>query len=113
MTIALVTGGREYRDRESVNHFLDAEHAKRRFTHVITGGAAGADLLAHEWALSRGVQTVQCVANWAKHGKAAGPLRNAAMAALGPDIVYAFPGSTGTEDMVTRAMEAGIRVVRL
>ena len=31
---------------------------------------------------------------------------------LKPDLVVAFPGHLGTEDMVKRAMAAGVEVVR-
>ena len=47
-------------------------------------------------------------ADWTKHGKAAGPIRNQKMLDECPDLVVAFPGGKGTADMVRRAMKAGI-----
>lgn len=53
-------------------------------------------------------------ADWDRHGKAAGPIRNREMlAASEPDLVIAFVDkpltrSRGTHDMVTIAREAGI-----
>ena len=46
--------------------------------------------------------------------RGAGPERNARMLAEGrPDLVVAFPGGTGTADMVRRAKAAGVRVVEV
>ena len=53
-------------------------------------------------------------ADWAKHGRKAGPIRNQRMIDEGrPDLVVAFPGGTGTADMVERARVAGIRVIEI
>lgn len=80
---------------------------------VFHGNARGADALADRWARARGVAVFPVPAEWSKHGKAAGPKRNAAM--LGQvgsrGIVVAFPGGRGTADMVGRAKAAGIHVI--
>jgi len=111
MTKILVCGGRDYADRAFLEKFLDNQHGVFAFTHVIHGDAPGADKLAHHWALSRGVQAIACPANWAAHGRKAGPLRNRRMAELLPDWVYAFPGGAGTASMVKIAQERGIDVM--
>lgn len=81
---------------------------------IIHGGAAGADSSAGEWARSKyGVHEVKVNANWYLHGKAAGPMRNAAMLLLKPDLVIAFPGDRGTAHMVKLAREAGVEVVEI
>jgi hypothetical protein len=52
-------------------------------------------------------------AEWDKHGRAAGPIRNQQMLDDGkPDLVLAFAGGRGTDDMCRRAREAGIEVRR-
>lgn len=55
------------------------------------------------------------MADWKKHKKAAGPIRNQLM--LDSEIEHieecllvAFPGGKGTADMVRRAMRFGIEV---
>lgn len=51
-------------------------------------------------------------ANSRKHGRAAGPIRNQQMLDEGkPHLVVAFPGGTGTADMVRRAQAAGVLVL--
>lgn len=104
----LVCGGREYSDRNRVRKEL----MKLKPTRVIHGNARGADLLADAWARSVGVPADAYQAEWSKHGKFAGPLRNQRMLDEGrPDVVLAFPGGRGTADMVRRARAAGIKVI--
>lgn len=109
----LACGGRDFKGRQRVYDVLNAWHKERAITHLIHGGALGADTLAGQWAQTRGVQEVKCAANWTKHGKGAGPIRNRRMLELKPDIVIAFPGGRGTADMVKVAKEASIMVVEV
>lgn len=108
--IVLVTGGRRYFDKWTVWTTLDLLHAQRPITHLIHGGASGADTLADAWAEHRGVQPVACRALWDTLGKGAGHRRNFAMSQLRPDCVVAFPGGTGTASMLEVARAAGIDV---
>jgi hypothetical protein len=99
-----VCGGRTYSAREFMWRRLDRIHAWRGVTHVIHGAAPGADTLAKEWAAARGIAVTGWPADWPKHGKAAGPIRNRAMLYEGkPDICAAFPGGRGTRDMLEQA----------
>jgi len=78
---------------------------------IIAGGARGADTMAKHLAHAWNVPFRMFKADWNKHGKAAGPLRNQRMLDEGkPDLVVAFPGGRGTADMVRRARAAGIEV---
>lgn len=106
----LVTGGRDFGDRELLFGALDRLHAVHGFTALIHGDANGADRLSGEWAGARGVSVEVHPADWKKHGRAAGPIRNQKMLEEKPDLVVAFPGGRGTADMVRRAREAGIEV---
>ena len=53
----LVCGGRDYANADALHVALDGLHSERQFGLVITGGARGADTMAHNWALSRGIPT--------------------------------------------------------
>lgn len=58
-----------------------------------------------------GFEVAACPADWKKHGKAAGPIRNQSMLTEHkPDLVIAFPlgESKGTRDMIRKAKAAGI-----
>jgi len=81
---------------------------------VIHGAAPGADTLAGRWAELRRVPVEAFPADWEKHGRAAGPIRNAPMLAEGkPDLVVAFPGGRGTANMCKQARAAGVKVVEV
>lgn len=118
----LICGGRDYNDWRSFRNELE-KIAIIRFPKtepdeygnylydvtIISGAARGTDTLAIDWAVVNwtGLQTYP--ADWKTHGKAAGPIRNQQMIDEGkPDLVIAFPGGSGTKDMIRRAKKAGI-----
>lgn len=111
----LVCGGRDYDDSNKVHRVLDHLHATYTITYLIHGGAKGADGYASAWCkIAKGVNEVIVPALWGKNKKGAGPIRNRAMRDLcAIDKVVAFPGASGTEDMVKCAKELGIRVMRV
>lgn len=109
----LVCGGRAYNDRDFLWSWLDVFSKTNTVTHIITGGATGADALASAWACERGIQQVIVPANWRVHGKGAGPIRNLAMAELKPNLVIAFPGGSGTASMCSIARNKGIQVLEI
>lgn len=108
----LVCGGRDYSDDKGLRTVLDAMHKTLSFSVLIHGAARGADQLAANWASSRGIPLQSFPADWQKHGRAAGPIRNEQMLRdARPDMVIAFPGGRGTAHMVRIAREAGVKVV--
>lgn len=114
MSRILVCGGRDYKDRERLFAVLDAYRNSTSTMTVIHGDARGADCLAGEWAKDRNVPVCAFPADWNAHGKSAGPIRNAQMIREGqPNIVVAFPGGRGTDDMIRQARRAGINVVQV
>jgi hypothetical protein len=74
---------------------------------VIHGDCKGADRLADTAAKELGLPVFACEANWDVYGKSAGPIRNGWMAAMNPDLVWAFHAnikeSKGTKNMVQQA----------
>ena len=109
----LVCGGRDYNDRAAVFEALDRAREKRDITLLIHGACkTGADAIAEEWAKFREVPYLGHPAQWrATRSKAAGVLRNQAMLDWWePEGVVAFPGGTGTADMIHRAQLAGLPV---
>ena len=118
----LICGGRDL-NPSLVWHWLEA-HATELcadalgrssnvlITHVIQGGATGADTGAERWARASEVPVSCFRADWEQYGRQAGPLRNTRMLAEGrPDAVIAFQGGKGTADMVRKARAAGLPVV--
>lgn len=113
----LVCGGRDFSDHALVYSTLDGLEDARgvRITHIIEGGARGADKLAAAWAkIHPTVTLLTFKADWDAHGRFAGPKRNQRMLDEGkPDLIVAFPGGRGTADMIKRAKAAGVEVVEV
>lgn len=83
-------------------------------TLIVQGGASGADSLAKRYAKINLIECVTVEADWNKHGKAAGPLRNKKMLEMYPDaLVVAFPGGRGTTNCVTTAKVLGLDVMEV
>ncbi len=105
-----MTGGRDYRDEDAIETALLALTAEG-FWDLAHGGALGTDTLAGIVAERLGMTVTVYPANWAAHGRAAGPIRNRKMLEeFRPAIVLAFPGGAGTANCVKTARELGILV---
>lgn len=108
----IVCGGRNFNDALTLGSWLGGIHKDHGITLLIHGGAKGADFMAGEFAKWAGIPVKVFPADWGKHGKAAGPIRNAQMIAeAAPDLVVAFDGGRGTADMVQKANAAGVKVL--
>ena len=108
----LVCGGRNYDDKATLYSKLD--NLETRPTVIIHGAARGADSLAGQWAKDRGIPVDVFPADWDTHGRSAGYIRNKQMLVEGkPDLVIAFEGGKGTENMVTLAERAKVPVIRI
>lgn len=82
-------------------------------TLLIVGDCkSGADLFARRWAWFYQVPMEVHAADWKKYGKRAGPKRNGAMVATGPDLGIFFfmlkEENAGTKDCYKQARDAGI-----
>lgn len=79
---------------------------------IVTGGCPGADWLARKWARKNKIPYFQYEADWKRYGKAAGPIRNREMIVKEkPEVLVAFPGTSGTADCVARATKAGVPII--
>jgi predicted Rossmann-fold nucleotide-binding protein len=96
----LFTGGRTFADRDWVYNVI------RRYTPentlIIHGAAPGLDTIVDEIATELGFEIKRYPADWERHQKAAGSIRNREMFFDSkPDVVNAFPGGPGTKNMVS------------
>lgn len=111
MILIGVCGGRDYEDYETVKRELDVFFEfTRGDMAVVHGCARGADSLAERYALESGCNLVRVPAIWDKQGRRAGIVRNGVIAMLPLYVLLAFPGGTGTADMVARAKKQRIDV---
>ena len=101
----LVCGGRDFDDMAMVERVL----GEVEITELIEGGAKGADTLARTWAKDNEIPVRTFKADWGRYRKGAGPIRNRQMIDEGkPDLVVAFPGGSGTANMIGLARAAGL-----
>lgn len=109
----LVCGGREFDDALTLGSWLGGIHKNNGpITLLIEGGAPGADFMARKFAEWMKIPTKTFKADWDRHGRAAGPIRNTQMLMEGrPDLVVAFEGGKGTANMVEQAKAAGVKVL--
>ena len=106
----IIAGGRDY--DLTVGDFSSLMDLMPRVTEVVSGGATGVDQQGEMWADFYGFPIKRFPADWRTHGKAAGPIRNAEMAAYA-DAVALFPGGRGTASMRREAEKAGIEIFDL
>ena len=126
----LVCGGRDYSDMACVFETLDTLAASYSIDLIIHGKATGADQWADNWAVKNNVPVFALAANWldltavpaiirtrfdgSHYNAAAGWQRNQRLLEEGkPNLVVAFPGGSGTADMVKRARAANVEVLAI
>lgn len=80
-------------------------------TKVISGGAPGVDRLALQYAKEKSLPVIIMKADWDKHGRKAGYLRNKAMADVAHALIAVWDGkSLGTKHMIDIARKKGLMV---
>ena len=80
-------------------------------TEVVSGTARGVDSLGETWALSRGLPIKRFPADWGRHGKAAGYVRNREMSQYADALIAIWDTkSKGTGHMIDLARAAGLKV---
>lgn len=110
--MVLVCGSRDWPSITPIHDRLRDLIAEHGPFEVIHGGARGADSMA---ALAAKWYRLPCAAfpaDWERHGRRAGYLRNLAMLDQSPDLVLAFQrnGSRGTQHTIDEARARGIPV---
>lgn len=114
------TGGRDYKDLNKVLLIVRTCHSENEF--LVGDCPTGLDKLVAECLIDTELGTYNYLneqtnvtvfkADWNKHGKAAGPIRNGEML-KDADMLIAFPGGRGTEDCIRQAKKKGIPVLRV
>lgn len=78
---------------------------------IVSGHASGADALGERYAQERGYETEIYPADWKTHGRAAGPIRNAQMAAVADALIALWDGkSHGIKNMIETARKHNLQV---
>lgn len=105
----IIAGSRDITDISHVhNAFMGCGFS---ISEVVSGMARGVDTLAIEFAKQIKVPVYGFPANWKKHGKGAGPIRNLEMANYAEALIAIWDGkSRGTEHMIKCAESKGLKV---
>lgn len=106
----LVCGGRDFTNYELMKETLNALDV----TELIHGAARGADTCAERFGREQGIPVHSFPAQWSKHGRSAGAIRNIQMVVEGkPGLVVAFPTprSRGTRHAIETARKYGIECI--
>ena len=111
-TLVAITGGKDIANPAAVIDRLDKARAKYADIVLVHGGGPGVEKIAASWAERNGVHQVVCKPDWNRHGRAAPFRRNDELLNLLPKGVIAFPGSGITENLVDKARQLGIPVLR-
>ena len=110
-TLVAIAGGKDA-DPAAVIARLEAVRAKHSDIVIVHGGGSGVDRIAARWAEQNGVHQIVCKPDWQRHGRAAPFRRNDEMLDLLPKGIIAFPGNGITGNLVDRARQLGIPVLK-
>jgi len=105
----IIAGSREIFDYNIVKEAI--EESKFEITEVVSGTARGVDSLGERWAYEHKIPVKRFPADWDKHGKAAGIIRNSEMANYGEALIAIWDGeSRGTKNMIDTAKKKNLQV---
>lgn len=95
----IIAGSRKVEDYKLVVQAM--ERSGYEVTEVVCGMATGIDRLGEQWAIANSIPVKEMPANWAAHGRAAGPIRNRQLAEYADAAVIIWDGkSRGTRNMI-------------
>ena len=76
---------------------------------IVSGTARGADKIGERIAEELGLPLKRFPADWDKHGRSAGPIRNRQMAEYGTHLILIWDGvSKGSKNMLEEARKRGL-----
>lgn len=107
MKRVLITGSRTWPNEKVITDVLDSLWEEEPFI-LVHGGARGADQMGELHQAAQYRPTESHPAEWEKHGRRAGYVRNAEMVVLGADLCIAFihnesKGATMCADLAEKA----------
>jgi hypothetical protein len=98
----IIAGGRDFTDWEYFNAYMNFTIPPWiKIDEIVSGGAKGADALGEQFAQLNNIPLKVIPADWDRHGRKAGPIRNAEMGIYADGLVAFWDGkSTGTKHMI-------------
>jgi hypothetical protein len=108
----IIAGGRDFDDYDMVvEHMKGKRSADEHTLTIITGSARGADTLGAQYADDNHIPSVLLPADWRRHGRSAGYIRNEEMARNATHLLAFWDGkSKGTGHMIDIAYKHKLKV---
>lgn len=111
MLKVIIAGSRTYNNYSELCEVCDHMLSKHKEVEVVSGTADGADKLGEKYAQERGYAIKRFPADWDKHGKSAGAIRNKDMADYADALIAFWDGqSPGTKNMIATATIKQLKV---
>ena len=105
----IIAGSRDIAEYTDVYEAILESRWKDDITEVVSGGARGVDKLGERFAREHNLPVSHFLANWNKHGKAAGYIRNQEMAMNADALIAVWDmKSKGTANMIEVAQAMDI-----
>ena len=105
----IIAGSRDYHDYDTLLETIT--ESGFTITEVVSGMASGVDQLAIRYAKENNLPLQEFHADWKKHGKSAGPIRNRLMADNADALIAIHTNnSRGTRNMIKTAENKQLKI---
>lgn len=102
----IIAGSRSFTDYHKFKQIFSGLFPVVGYIQIVSGTARGADQLGERYAEKWNIPLKRFPADWDKHGKAAGHIRNQEMAEYADVLVAFWDGeSKGTKSMIDKALK--------
>jgi hypothetical protein len=107
----IIAGGRDFSDYELLDKNVYEFTLYQLDLEIVSGCANGADKLGEKYANTYGIPIKRFPADWDKHGKSAGYIRNKQMAEYADMLIAFWDGkSKGTNHMIDLATNSNLKI---
>ena len=107
----IIAGSRGFSDFQLLFAKCEEIFKDKSEIEIVSGTAKGADKLGEHYASLKGYSVARFPADWDKHNKQAGMLRNREMAEYSDCLIAFWDGeSRGTKNMIDLAQSKGLEV---
>ena len=97
----IIAGCRDYHDYDHVRSKIDHFRQTNQVTEIVSGNSSGVDVIGERYARENDIPLTLFPADWIKHGRSAGPIRNKQMADYADQLLAVWDGkSKGTKNMI-------------
>lgn len=105
----IIAGSRTVNNYDIVSRYID--RCPWDITEVVSGTARGVDRMGEKWSEKNGISVARFPADWDKHGKSAGFIRNEEMAKYADALMAVRRNkSNGTTHMIETALEYNLQM---